>query len=497
MIVIGAGLAGLSTGCYAQLNGYESKIFEHHTKPGGVAAEWRRGDYLIDGGIHFLICHKPGTQIYDVYKEIGAVGSYEIEDMNQYLRFVDEDGDTIVEFTADLEKLKRDLIAIAPDDEDEIRKLIKEIDWMKDSPLLTDLGMSVSSPELRGRFDTLKDMWNMRSFMKYFTGKYSKSAAGYAEHLKTPILKTVFKYAFSPDVAFWFVIMILASIAGGHLGLFKKGCQEFVHSIVERYRSLGGQIQFQSTVQKIIVENDAAVGVVLEDGSEHRADVVVSAADGRSTIFDLLEGKYIDDKIMKRYSTWKPFDPILTFSFGVNRVFEKETPFIIFTLKEPLEYAGRTVSYLPLRILNYGDAFAPKGKTVIQVMLESDWEYWYNLRLNPDEYNSIKHQIANVIIKRLENFYPGITSQIEVTDVATPYTSWRYTLNDKGSPMGWMMTRKTLTELIPRTLPGLSNFYMAGHWVLPGGGVPGSIYTGRNVIQILCKRDGNEFRTKL
>jgi phytoene dehydrogenase-like protein len=496
MIIIGAGLGGLSTGCYAQMNGYDSKIFEHHTHAGGVAAVWKRKNYLIDGGIHFLICHKPGTSIYDVYTEIGAVGSYEIEDMDRYLRFVDEDGNTIVEFTADLEKLERDLISIAPDDTAEIRKLIKEVDWMKDSPLLTDLGMSVSSPELRGRFDSLKDMWNMRSFMKYFTGKYSKSAAGYAKHLETPILRTVIKNAFSPDIAFWFVIMILASVAGNHLGLFKNGCHEFIQSIVTKYESLGGQIQYRSTVEKVIVEDDVAVGVVLADGSKHRADVIVSAADGRSTIFDLLEGKYIDDKIKKRYDTWKPFDPILVVSFGVNREFESGAPFIAFMLKEPLEYAERSVSFLPLRIMNYGDAFAAEGKTVIQVMLETDWEYWYNLRQNHDEYKTMKKQVADEIVKRLEVFYPGISSQIEVTDVATPYTSWRYTLNDKGSPMGWMLTRKTLTELVPRTLPGLENFYMAGHWVLPGGGVPGSIYTGRNVIQILCKKDGKEFVTK-
>jgi len=496
MIIIGAGLGGLSTGCYAQMNGYESKIFEHHTQAGGVAAVWKRKDYLIDGGIHFLICHKPGTPIYDVYSEIGAVGSYEIEDMNNYLRFVDENGSTIVEFTKDLEKLERDLITIAPDDADDIRKLIKEVDWMKDSPLLTDLGMSISSPELRGRFDSMKDMWNMRSFMKYFTGRYSKSAAGYSEGLKTPVLQTVIKHAFSPDITFWFVIMILATVAGGHLGLFKNGCQEFVQSIVDKYESLGGQIQYKSTVEKIIVEDDRAVGVVLADGTTHRADVVVSAADGRSTIFDLLGGKYVDGKTKKRYDTWKPFDPIIMVSLGVNREFEKGPPFIAFTLKEPLEYAGRSASFLPFRILNYGDVFAPEGKSVIQVMLETDWEYWFNLRQNHDAYKAVKKQIAKEIVKRLETFYPGITSQIEVTDVATPYTSWRYTLNDKGSPMGWMLTRQTLTELVPRTLPGLDNFYMAGHWVLPGGGVPGSIYTGRNVVQILCKRDGNEFKTK-
>ncbi|MHA2152611.1 MAG: phytoene desaturase family protein [Candidatus Thorarchaeota archaeon] len=482
MIIIGAGLGGLSTGCYAQMNGYESKIFEHHTQAGGVAAVWKRKDYLIDGGIHFLICHKPGTPIYDVYTEIGAVGSYEIEDMNSYMRFMDEDGSTVVEFTADLEKLERDLIAIAPDDADDIRKLIKEVDWMKDSPLLTDLGMSVSSPELRGRFDSVKDMWNMRSFMKYFTGRYSKSAAGYSEGLKTPILRTVMKYAFSPDIAFWFVIMILATVAGGHLGLFKGGCHEFVQSIVEKYEFLGGEVQYKSTVEKIIVDNDVAVGVILTDGTEHRADV---------------DGNFVDDKIKKRYDTWKPFDPTLMVSFGVNREFEKGPPFIAFTLKEPLEYAGRSLSFFPVRVLNYGDAFAPEGKSVIQVMLETDWEYWYNLRQTHDDYKAEKKLLADEILKRLEVFYPGITSQVEVTDVATPYTSWRYTLNDKGSPMGWLLTRKTLTELVPRTLPGLENFYMAGHWVLPGGGVPGSIYTGRNVLQILCKKEGREFKTSV
>ncbi len=496
MIIIGAGLGGLSTGCYAQMNGYDSKIFEHHMKPGGVAAVWKRGEYLIDGGIHFLMCHKPGTPIYDVYSEIGAVGSYEIEDMTKYMRFVDETGSKVIEFSMDLEKLERDLIELSPADADEIRKFIKEVDWMKDSPLLIDLGMSTAPPELRGRFDSLKDMWNMRGFMKYFTGKWAKSASGYSEYLKDPFLKNAFKYLFSPDVAVWFVIMILATIAGGHLGLFKGGCHDFIEAIVRKYESLGGEIQYRAKVEKILVEDDVAVGVLLTDGTEHKADIVVSAADGRSTIFDLLDGQYVDDKIKKRFDTWKPFDPIVIVTLGVDREFEKGAPFAMFMMKEPLEYAGRSITCLPLRIMSYSDSFAPEGKTVIQVMLETDWEYWFDLRQNHEEYKAVKKQIAEQIIQRLEVQYPGITSQIEMTDVATPYTSWRYTLNDKGSPMGWLLTRSTLTEMIPRTLPGLENFFMAGHWVLPGGGVPGSIYTGRNVIQILCKRKGKQFMSK-
>ncbi len=496
VIIIGAGLAGLSTGCYAQMNGYESKIFEYHSVPGGVAAVWKRGDYLIDGGIHFLIGHKPGTPLYDVYSEICDIDSIDIADMTTYLRFVDETGTKSIEFTQDIEKLEQDLIQIAPEDEDEIRSFIKEINSLKGSSLLTDMGMSTAPPELRGRFDSLKEMWQMRGFMKYFMGKYSKSAVEYAEHFQNPFLKTIISYLFSPDGPMWFVIMILATVASGQLGLFKGGCHTFVRSIEERYKSLGGQIQYRAKVEKIIVEDGKAVGVVLADDSEHRADVVVSAADGKSTIFDLLGGQFIDDKIKKRYDTWKTYDPMIGVSLGVSRTFDDEASLNAFMQKEPIQLSDRDVPLVYLRIFNHGDVFAPEGKSVIQVILETEWDYWKNLRENREQYADEKQKLAQDLIRRLETIYPGIAGQVETIDVFTPYTTWRYTLNDKGSPMGWLMTKSTIMEQIPRTLPGLENFFMAGHWVLPGGGVPSSIYTGRNVIQILCKRDGKEFRTK-
>jgi phytoene dehydrogenase-like protein len=47
-----------------------------------------------------------------------------------------------------------------------------------------------------------------------------------------------------------------------------------------------------------------------------------------------------------------------------------------------------------------------------------------------------------------------------------------------------------------KTLPGLKNSYMAGQWVEPGGGVPTAAMSGRNVIQILCKRDRRRFVTQ-
>lgn len=495
IIIIGAGLAGLSTGVYAQMNGYESRIFEHHSKAGGLAAAWKRGEYLVDGGIHFLIAHKPGTPIYDVYREIGTNNPGSVEEMTTYIQFVDKASNKTVKFTQDLDRLESDLINISPDDTDEIKKFIKEVKWMRDSPLLTDLGMSMNPPELRGRFDSMKEMWQMRGFMKYFMGKYSRSAQHFAQNFKHSFLRTVFENLFSPDGPIWFVIMILATVAAGQLGLLKEGCPGFVQPIVKKYESLGGEIRFNSTVVKILVENDKAVGVVLEDGSEHRADVIVSAADGRNTIFRLLGGRFVDDKLMKIYDTWKRFDPAVIVSFGVSKRFEPDVPLSMFMLKKPFKLGNRPYQCLPLRVFNYSDRFAPLGKTIIQVMLETDWDYWDGLHSNREQYDDEKQKISDILLQQLEALYPEISSEIEMIDVATPYTTWRYTLNDRGSPMGWLMTKDTLMTQISRTLPGLENFFMAGQWVLPGGGVPGCIYTGRNVIQILCRKDRKQFRT--
>ncbi|MCJ7563286.1 MAG: NAD(P)/FAD-dependent oxidoreductase, partial [Candidatus Aminicenantes bacterium] len=81
VIIIGAGVAGLSAGIYCRMNGYPTHIFEHHTVPGGVASYWKRKGFLIDGGIHFVMGHKPGTTLHEIYKELGILPGCKVVDM--------------------------------------------------------------------------------------------------------------------------------------------------------------------------------------------------------------------------------------------------------------------------------------------------------------------------------------------------------------------------------------------------------------------------------
>ena len=151
-----------------------------------------------------------------------------------------------------------------------------------------------------------------------------------------------------------------------------------------------------------------------------------------------------------------------------------------------------------VRLFNYSPEFALPGKTVVQVEFETEWDYWNDLqREDRARYDAEKEQIAAEVLKRLEAHYPGISSQVEVTDVATPYTTWRYTLNHKGAWGGWLPTPEVINTRMERTMPGLDNFYMAGQWVMPGGGVPPCLYSGRHVIQLLCHRDRKPFSMAL
>ncbi len=72
IIIIGAGIAGLTAGCYAQMNGYRSQIFELYDLPGGLCTAWERRDYVFDGCIHYLLGSGEGQPFNSLWEELGA-----------------------------------------------------------------------------------------------------------------------------------------------------------------------------------------------------------------------------------------------------------------------------------------------------------------------------------------------------------------------------------------------------------------------------------------
>lgn len=486
LIIIGAGLSGLSAGIYAQLGGYRSLILEHHSQAGGVAASWDRGDYLIDGGIHFAMGHKPDTGLYEMYEQLGIVPANRFVPMPDFGRYVHEPSGHRIDVTGDLDQLRSDLLDMSPDDGELIDTVLRSARAMSGIDMST-IGLA-KPPELAGRLDTLRELWAMRRLLRQFTGTNAQPITDFAGQARDPRLQDFLERLFVPEAPVYFIGMLLAMAADGEMAFIEGGCRDFVGAMERRYAELGGEIAFDSTVERILVEDDRAVGVRLTDGAEHRAGAVVSAADGYSTIFDMLGGRYVSDLIREQYESWELFKPLVMVSFGVTRTFEGEPAFTTVRLEQPFVVGPDVVDNVFIRLFNYSDRFAPTGKSVVQLHLETDWDYWHDLHGGgADAYSQEKDRIAAFALERLDALYPGLSADVEVTDVVTPITIWRYTRNYRASWEGWLMTPKQIQARVPRTLPGLARFYMAGQWVMPGGGVVPCLYSGKHAIQILSR----------
>jgi phytoene dehydrogenase-like protein len=89
----------------------------------------------------------------------------------------------------------------------------------------------------------------------------------------------------------------------------------------------------------------------------------------------------------------------------------------------------------------------------------------------------------------MEPYLPGISSNIEVMEVATPRTNERFTLNPKGSLFGWANTvDQSMWNRLPQKTP-IKNLYLAGAWTLPCGGQSVVLMSGYMAANMILDED--------
>jgi phytoene dehydrogenase-like protein len=273
------------------------------------------------------------------------------------------------------------------------------------------------------------------------------------------------------------------------------GSLPFAMRLTRRFKELGGELMLKGRVKTIRVENGKAVGVDLEDGRSLDADHVIGAADAHSTLYGMLQGRYLTPRMQEAFATWKTFTPLVHVCFGIDRV----VPALhaTTTVLDVTDRIGRTTLRTGFNVLNYGfdPTLAPKGKTSIIMRFDSPWEIWKDL--DGEAYQEEKRVILEEMTSRLVKLYPEVEGHIEVTDVATPRTDVRYTGVWQGAYEGFLPGPDNLNQQLEMRIPGLDGFTLIGQWVFPGGGLPPAAQSGRWAIQLLCKEMKREFRTEL
>jgi len=483
IVIIGGGLAGLSAGCYARASGFRTTIVEHNLALGGVCTAWSRGDYTIDGCIHWLT----GGPFDKLYRELGIFPKVPRHTIQEFMRYRNVERGIEVPVTRDLDALGRTLTAFAPEDATEIARMMHAAVDMT----VLDPGAD-RAPELQSIKDSLARVWDSRGQIGTLVHYRKPLGSWIREHLKSEPLRRFMLSMGPPEGPALLPLFVLGYLAKGYLSRPDGGTGRFRDAVIDTYRRLGGDGRVHAAVDEILVDGAPVRGVRLGDGTMIDADLVVSTSSSPETVLRLLGGRFGADEMRERLAKWKLFDPIVLVSYGVASALEGVPPTLLIDGIPAFDVCGHTNERLYLRIYNDDPLIAPPGHTVVQAMLTTDYDTWAK---RGEKYTDEKDAIADRVLKQIDPHLPQLRRAVKLVDVATPLTFWNMARSWRGAYEGWIPKADSFFGHVKKTLPGLHGLYMAGQWVEPGGGVPVAVMSGRQVVQLICAEGKRPFKT--
>jgi phytoene desaturase len=485
VLIIGGGIAGLTAGVFAQRAGFKSIILEKHSIPGGECTGWDRGEYHIDGCIHWLTGTKEGHELNRLWKQVGALENVEIYKPDKFAT-VEHMGKQLSIYR-DLNRLREQLLEASPEDEAETEQLISRVKALGDVGIPSDKPIDLMSP-----IELVKLGMSMRNEGKVTKALSKLSVKEYGARFKSPLIRKALSAIVPSEYSAVSLIFTLAVFAGGNGDYPLGGSRAMARRMAEKYLSLGGELRVNTEAEEIIVENGTAAGVFMKDGSFEKGDYIIPACDTHVTFNRLLKGMYFDKQLEERYCnpSQYPLYSCLYLSFAVDEDMKDYPESFVFDTA-PISCGIKKYSDIYMHHYCF-DSFAPKGKSVLICTFmtdEADYHFWKGLKQEPSKYVEEKRRLADKVIAAIEARFPELQGKISLLDAATPLTYERYCGAYQGAWMSFALLPGSKQMLHNGRVKGIDNLYMAGQWLIPPGGLPVALVTGKWAIQRICKKE--------
>ncbi|NUV39111.1 NAD(P)/FAD-dependent oxidoreductase, partial [Streptomyces sp. CAI-24] len=438
---------------------------------------------------------------------LGALDGKTVTNFELFNKVEDENGRSVT-FYNDPDRLEAHLLTLSPADAPLIRAFTRDLRRF----IAIELYPFLTAPALRTVRERAATLRTVLPAFRLFWRTAATPMHVFADRFQDPLLRRAFRNIFFQDPEGFPLLPYLFNMAAAHhlnAGFPQGGSLGLSRSIENRYLGLGGEVTYRARTEKILIENDRAIGVELRNGQRYFAEHIVSACDGRTTVHGLLDGRYTSPRIDKLYNDLieRPgtlFPAVVSAFVGLRGDFdpgEAHSTTHLLTDEDGRRLPGALQNSLVVQARSrYSDGFAPPGRSVLHCTYFSDYAYWKGLRTRSRrEYRGRKHEVADFVRTFLEHRHPGINDRIDLVDIASPATTHRYTGNHNGSILAWKAfsdADDVAARLVGRDrmrLPGLSGFSMAGQWVGMGGLIRAAS-TGRFAVQYLCRELGLEFR---
>lgn len=487
VVVIGAGVAGMTAAIHARACGFDVDVFERHTVPGGLCTSWRVDGFLFDGCVEFFVGSGPSSPFHRLWREVGVIPrAFVNRDVYAETRLAD--GQRVLMY-AEPNKLQAHFDAISPRDHALTAELCHLVRLMQSAKFRVDRAPELQS--LREKFRAMLDLWPS---MQLWRDGFASSIRSFAQRFESPALRAALMHAIPADLPLLFLVQVLADLANGAAGSPLGGSLQIGLSMARRCKALGVRMHMGVEVDRIDVERGVAVGITTSDGRSIPADVVIAAGDLRVTLDRLLQGRVSSPAHEALFR--KPLVPTVALvSCGLREPRGSDVDAVIHrhVFATPRTIAGHTLEALAWKSFLHDSSLAPEGKTIVTITVDSRWEHWAPLADDRARYDAARAELGDGIIAAMDEALPGFSSVVQTVDVATPLTVERYTLNQHGHYMTFMPSLGRPPERVPRTLPGVRALYLAGMWVEPPGGLPNALRSGRDTVEVLCRDHSTPF----
>ncbi len=464
VVIIGAGIGGLTAGAYLAKAGINVTIFERSSKPGGYCGSFSREGFIFDDAVHYINNMGSKGMLRQICEELGL-----------------------------LDRLR--IIRIDPSDHLEMQGIRFSV--------FNDIGKTVSvlqnifkkeQKSIADFFEMVKNFDFLKLYARYHQKSFQDILDEYFQSIELKTALGIFGATLGllPDQ-----LSALAALAyyrgsildGGYHPI--GGAQQFANVLADRFESYGGKLELKTSVKKILITNHGNIkGVELKDGSRVRSRAVISNCDATQTFTLLIDQKHISSDFRKSIFALKPSLSNFIVYLGIRGEISHDVPRCCNLWYLPFDDYRKTS--VDITLDDRPDGFvhisfpslhdrtmAPTGYHNIMIFTGASFK-------DKDYWESNKNRLTDVLIERASHTIPDLKNRIAIKFPATPHTLLKYTFNREGSYRGWAPTiEQSKLGLVPQKTM-IRGLFLAGHWIttpIGHGGVSMVAQSGKNAAR--------------
>lgn len=501
VIVIGAGMGGLSAAAHLAVKGQKVLILEKHFVVGGSTTKFTRGEFTFDAALHEMAGGGPGKMnrgLYQLLKATGVDKKVELYEVPHFYRSVFPGVD--ITLPPNWPGFKSELKKKWPEESEGIEKFhVLCSSLYGDIMELRDLFRQGS---VGGTLTQIMVPLRQRTFYKWKdrTVKDLMDACFKNEDLKAVVSQLWVFYGapVEKESALIFMAATESYLSDGAWHI-KGTSQALADGYAARIRELGGTVLTGTLVTKILLKNGRAIGVRTANGKTYTARYIVANTDPYQLADKLIGRENLPAKYLEKIDAMKPANSLFGVYIGLNIDLKalgyNDTEIFYNTYRDSMKNYEAMMKgdfekgAVAITIYtNLGDpVYAPQGKSVVKLDAYSDISVWPKDRA---EYAKLKEQKVDELIALAAKIIPELKDpkNIIIKEGYTPKTIERFTMNKGGVVYGFYLSPDQWQK-VPNNTP-VENVFITSNWTQAWHGVGSGQVNGWRAARLILDREG-------